>query len=153
MTSVELEPVRQTSSIVALPPRQASPIAPHAGQHGAYFMDDPAYAEPGGFWVAGGARRASLLLSRPPVHALMAHGTTRQIFLRNVPVENTVTIEVGAERHEVHLAPREETAIEWPAANRERDVVLRIQPARRASLAARSRQRRKRFLGCWVEIR
>lgn len=110
-----------------------------------YFMDDLAYPEPSGFWVAAG-RAARMVVAN--------YGTRRDMFLRNTPVDNVVTIDVDDERHEIRLRPREETMIALPRTSRKPDAVVRIQTQnglRPSQLDPRSPD--KRYLGCWVEIR
>ena len=67
-------------------------------------MDDFAYAEPSGFWVAG-KRSTQVVLSTDSMSA-------RHLFLRNIPFENRLRISIGSDRREIVLNPREETEIE-----------------------------------------
>jgi hypothetical protein len=111
----------------------------------AYFMDDNAFAEPQGFWVAGGHR----------ARVVVAGGVEpRRLLLRNAPVENLVRIEVddGAYRQELCLRPAEETTIALPHTNAD-DVVVAIRSAhgfRPAQVDPGSGD--TRYLGCWVEL-
>ena len=112
---------------------------------GAYFLDENAYPEPSGLWVAGG-RAAQILVESP--------GTELRLFLRNAPVDNTVTIDVDGTRHEVQLREREETIITLPRPNPGPYVLLRIHPRAgfRPSQADPANED-LRYLGCWVEFR
>jgi hypothetical protein len=82
----------------------------------AFFLDDRAYAEPSGFWVAG-ARETQLVLAPDSFRGPQA------LLLRNAPVENTVTLEISGRRETIVLAPGEERRIDVP-----------IDPARGAAL-------------------
>ena len=111
----------------------------------AYFEDDLTYPEPSGFWVAGG-RRTRIVLA--------ATGDVRELFVRNVPLDNVLTIEVDGTRQEVALASREERIVQLPPANGRRDRRLTI----RTRTGIRPSQLNPgsadlRFLGCWIEIR
>jgi hypothetical protein len=111
----------------------------------AFFMDDHAYPEAGGFWVAGG-RTAEVVIA--------GSGTEREVFLRNTPLDNSVVIDLDGERHELVLRPREETALRVRLQAAAADAVLRVRPrqgVRPSQLDSNSAD--KRYLGCWVEIR
>jgi hypothetical protein len=111
----------------------------------AFFIDDHAYPEPGGFWVAGG-HTAEVVIA--------GTGTERELFLRNTPLDNIVVIDLDGERHEVALRAREETTIRFRRRTVDTDAVLRIRPrqgVRPSQLDPGNAD--KRYLGCWVEIR
>jgi hypothetical protein len=116
-----------------------------------FFMDDYAYAEPSGFWVAGG-RTAEIVLGVDSRSSTL--DAPRRVFLRNIPLENHLTIAVDGVRHEVPLQPREEAEIDLPPSRRSADVVLRLESVAgiRPSQADPG-SRDLRYLGCWVEIR
>ena len=122
-------------------------IARRAASYGstrAFFMDDFAYAEPSGFWLAG-KRRAQVVLSTDSMAA-------RRLFFRNIPFENHLTISVAGERRELSLKPREETEIELPVTPL--DIVLRLETDAGIRLSQMDPGNMDfRFLGCWVEIR
>ena len=110
-----------------------------------YFMDDHAYAEPSGFWVAGGYT-ARVVVAQP--------GAPLQLFLRNAPVENDITIEADGTRRSIHLRAGEETAMSLPPPTPGRDTLLSV----RTSSGFRPSQmdpgnQDLRQLGCWVEVR
>jgi hypothetical protein len=77
------------------------------GSAAAFFLDDRVYAEPSGFWVA--AARGTRLVLAPD-----ARRGPLSLVLRNAPVENTVTVELGGGREVLTLAPGEERRIDVP---------------------------------------
>jgi hypothetical protein len=111
----------------------------------AYFEDDLAYPEPSGFWIAGG-RRTRIVLANA--------GRVRELFVRNVPLNNVLAIDIDGVRQELALAPGEERTIQLlPAPGRpDRRMTIRtrtgIRPSRLDPGSADLR-----FLGCWMEIR
>jgi hypothetical protein len=142
VSSVELEPI---PSVNATAPGVAA--SAHRGVHypssDVFFLDENAYPEPTGFWVAGARTTRVVTVS-----------TGFDVFLRNAPVDNTVTIEVDGERHDVALGPGEERTIALP----------RTRPGPYASVRLTSGSgfrpseqdpgnRDLRYLGCWVESR
>src|SRR6185503_10026124 len=88
------------------------------GSTRAFFMDDFAYAEAAGFWVAG-KRRAQIVLSSD------SPSERRRLYLRNIPFANHLRISIGGERRDISLNPREETEIELPSTPL--DIVLRVE--------------------------
>jgi hypothetical protein len=115
------------------------------GSTRAFFMDDFAYAETSGFWVAG-KRRAQVVLSTDST------SERRRLYVRNIPFENHLRISIAGERHDISLNSREETEIELPPAAL--DIVLGVE----TDAGIRPSQMDPgnvdfRFLGCWVEIR
>jgi hypothetical protein len=111
----------------------------------AYFLDDLAYPEPSGFWIAGG-RRTDIMLAD--------YGQGRDFVLRNAPVDNTVTIEIGGQRREIALRPNEETTIHLPGSPAGPDAWLRLHSrmgVRPSQLDPSSGD--MRYLSCWVQIR
>jgi hypothetical protein len=137
--------------VSVVPPSQVltSEYARRAVRYGTstvFFLDDRIFPEPEAFWV-GGARHSSLVvqLDKP------ARSVT--LLVRNAPVDNRVLMESGTWRENLHLAPGEE-----------RQVVLPIDPLRRAALvtftaasgfrpsAADPKSRDDRFLGVWVRV-
>jgi hypothetical protein len=108
-----------------------------------YFLDDRAFPEPSGFWVAG-ARATSVAIGpdTPRPVALM---------LRNGPAANAVAVESGSWRQEVPLAANEERRIDLPAGAAVPGVMVRI----RSSSGFRPSEgtppsRDTRFLGVFV---
>ena len=145
LAAVELEPVLQG------PLAQRGPFENRAARTGAryrlaetYFLDEHAYAEPQGLWVAGG-EAASMVIAN--------HVGPLQLFLRNAPVPNRVTIELEGERQQLDLGPGEEKTIVLPKTG-QKDISLRVE----ATNGFRPWQTDHsnadmRLLGCWVEIR
>jgi len=108
-------------------------------------MDDFAYAEAAGFWVAG-KRRAQIVLSSD------SPSERRRLYLRNIPFANHLRISIGGERRDISLNPREETEIELPSTPL--DIVLRVETDAGIRPSQMEPQNIDfRFLGCWVEIR
>ena len=115
------------------------------GSTRAFFMDDFAYAEAAGFWVAG-KRRAQIVLSSD------SPSERRRLYLRNIPFANHLRISIGGERRDISLNPREETEIELPSTPL--DIVLRVETDAGIRPSQMEPQNIDfRFLGCWVEIR
>ena len=111
----------------------------------AYFEDDLTYPEPSGFWVAGG-RRTRIVLA--------AAGEVRELFVRNVPLDNVLTIDIDGARQELALGSREERIIQLPPANgrSDRRLTLRTRTGIRPS-QLNPGSADLRFLGCWIEVR
>jgi hypothetical protein len=119
--------------------------AAHYQAADAFFLDENAYPEPTGFWVAGG-RIARVIV-----------GNSAQEFelvVRNAPVDNKVTIDVDDESNELSLGPGEERMVTLPKARRGPYRVLRIMSKNgfRPSEADPGNTD-LRYLGCWVQSR
>jgi hypothetical protein len=128
-------------------PSNASGLAHRAARYpggAALFLDDNAYPEPTGFWVAGG-RTAAIV-------AALSAGEL-ELFVRNAAVENTVRIEFPVSTETLRLAPGEEQVVPI-AAGGARDLIVRIssQSGFRPSQAEPG-NRDLRYLGCWIELR
>ncbi len=104
LDGIRLRPLRLAMSPVT---REMARRAVRYGGLVVFLLDERAYPEPSGFWVAG-ARATSVVLApdnrRGPLWLL----------LRNAPVENTVTLEFGGRREAIVLTPGEERRIEVP---------------------------------------
>jgi len=153
------EGARRTISAVELEPARLGPpfvraivgtsrLARQAARYGAvdaFFMDQSAYPEPSGFWVAGG-HAAEIVFAN--------NGAPLHLFLRNARVGNVVTIEVGGERQELSLRAREERTMALPRPSGAAGVLVRIHSRSgfRPSEADPANAD-LRYLGCWVEIR
>jgi hypothetical protein len=108
------------------------------------FLDERSFPEPEAFWVEGS--RSTGVVFHPDEAR-----STLDLFLRNAPVENRLTIQAGAWREEWPLAPGEERRVRIP-----------LDPARGATLvrfaassgfrpsAVDSTSRDDRFLGVWI---
>jgi hypothetical protein len=145
LASVELDAVLQG------PGNERGPFENRKGRAGAryrlaetYFLDEHVYPEPQGLWIEGG-EAASMVIAN--------HVGPLQLFLRNAPVSNRVTLEFNGERQQVDLGPGEEKTIVLPKRG-SNDVSLRIgttngfRPWQTDHANADMR-----FLGCWVELR
>jgi hypothetical protein len=105
LDGVALRPITLDSAPVT------TSIARHAVRYGGtviFFLDDRAFPEPSGFWV-GGERDTRVVLAPDEPRG------TVWLILRNAPVENTVTLEVGERREEIVLKPGEERRLQMPA--------------------------------------
>ena len=80
----ELRPVTRASAAIT-PEVAGAPCATASSVF--YFLDDRAYPEPSGFWVAG--ERETALAIQPDVPRPVS------LLLRNGAADNTVTIEVA----------------------------------------------------------
>ena len=111
-----------------------------------FLMDGSAWVEPSGVWVSAGSEVefAVAVASPAPV----------QLFVRNGPVENTVTLESGSWRESLTLRPGEERLMQLPIDANRRMTPLRVQASRgfRPSDVDRSSEDR-RLLGVWIETR
>jgi hypothetical protein len=112
----------------------------------AYFMTESAYVEPTGFWIRA-ASDAELVLE--------PEGSDQPVTLhaRNGPIDNRVSVAVGAWREEHRLAPGEELNIHLPVS---RDRLTRVtlhaeRGFRPFEIDPDNRDRRS--LGCWFAIR
>jgi hypothetical protein len=109
-----------------------------------FFLDDHAYPEPTGFWVAGG-RESTVVLS--------THAATQGLFVRNAPISNRVTIDIDGQAKTLTLAPGEEQLIPLPRTDLSGfRVRITSQSGFRPS-TAESGSTDMRYLGCWIELR
>lgn len=108
----------------------------------AFFIDDNAYAEPTGFWIAGG-RRARIVIARDRPQLTL--------FIRNAPVENVVTIETDGIRQELVLAGGEER--ELPFNGRSLSMVRVTSASGFRPSQVEPGNKDLRYLGCWLELR
>ncbi|HEX7798282.1 MAG TPA: hypothetical protein VF456_28155 [Vicinamibacterales bacterium] len=109
-----------------------------------FFLDEHAYPEPIGFWVAGG-RESTVVLA--------THTATQGLFVRNAPISNHVTIDVDGHAQELTLAPGEEQLVALPRADLSGlRVRITSQSGFRPSTAEPG-STDMRYLGCWIELR
>ncbi len=145
ISSVELEPVHPAESSGSAAAGGTAHRGVRYASSDTFFLDENAYPEPTGFWVAGGRTARTVIASE---------GQKLELFLRNAPVDNTVVIDIDGERHELTLGPREERVV----------ALARVRPGPYASVRVTSRSgfrpseldtgsRDLRYLGCWVEPR
>lgn len=119
------------------------------GEFAVYFADDQAFPEASGFWVRGGAE--ATIGVQPPMAA-----TPVDLFLRNAPVANRVSVASGDWQEALDLAPGEERAVRLPSgeASFPTAFTVRIHPehgVRPADLEPGNRD--LRTLGVWAEVR
>ena len=116
------------------------------GPTSVFLLDGSAWVEPSGVWVsAGSAVDFAVAVDQPaPV----------QLFVRNGPVDNAVTLESGAWRETLTLRPGEERLMQLPIDANRRTTPLRVQASRgfRPSDVERGSDDR-RMLGVWIETR
>ena len=111
-----------------------------------FLIDGTAYMEPSGAWVPG--RDDAMFLIEPDP------GAPIRLFLRNIPLENRVTLVSGAWRQEMALSPREERAIDLPSEPGQPRVVLHVTSAAGARpVDVEPGSTDRRLLGCWIGIR
>jgi hypothetical protein len=143
---IELQPLQ----ILSGRDRAASGSARQAARYGrtrAYFLDDRAFVEPTGFWVAGGA--SASIVADPD-----ARRQGLRLFLRNAPVENRLTIEVEGRQEAIEVKPREERIVDVAVSGGRRAVLVRLGTERGFTPAlGEPGSSDFRFLGCWIEIR
>jgi hypothetical protein len=142
----------QLRSIELRPLARAEPVSPAVarravryGTAAAFFLDDRAFPEPAGFWVAG-ARETSLVV-RPDQPRPVA------VQLRNGAAENVVALESGRWREEIMLKPGEERRVDIPLDPARGAAPLRIRSAagfRPSEVDPGSRD--TRFLGVFVRL-
>ena len=117
----------------------------------AYFFDDGAFPEPDAFWVHG-ARAAVVAIDTPGEPSV--GGRAVELWLRNAPVENRVTLETGEWREELTLRPGEERTVDVPRSTDRTATLVRIAAASGFRPVERDPSNLdKRFLGVWVQIR
>jgi hypothetical protein len=143
--SVVLEP----QSIVPAARRLTDRVARRAVRYretSVFFLDDRSFPEPEAFWV-GGSRQSTIVLQphRP--------ATAVEFVMRNAPVENRISLESGAWREDMTLAPDEERRIRIPLTADTGAAVVTISSQsgfRPSEVVPDSRD--DRFLGVWVRI-
>jgi hypothetical protein len=109
-----------------------------------FFLDEHAYPEPTGFWVAGG-RESTMVLS--------THAATQGLFVRNAPIANHVTVDVDGHDQELTLAAGQEQLVPLPRTDLSGlRVRITSQSGFRPS-TAESGSTDTRYLGCWIELR
>jgi hypothetical protein len=137
--------------LAIVPPRSrlTSETAAHAVRYGTstvYFLDDRSFPEPDAFWVGGG--RQSTIVIQPDTP-----GARVTLFVRNAPVENTLSMDSGAWHTQVALAPREERRLDVPFDASRGAALVRISSSggfRPSAVEPTSRD--NRFLGVWMKV-
>jgi hypothetical protein len=111
-----------------------------------FFLDDGVFAEEPGFWVRGNMTASFVVSSRV--------AGSRQLFLRNSPEANDVTITIDGRDERLSLQPREERVV--PLTLRTPDGVALVSlrsPAGFHPSDLEPGSTDTRFLGVWVELR
>lgn len=148
VVSARLQPIEPDHRASSTPGAASGSQASRAARYptaDTFFLDDNAYPEPTGFWIAGG-RRARLVIARgsSPLH----------LFVRNAAVENTVTIEMDGTRQDMTLAAGEERELPMTSPLGSTISTLRVTSAsgfRPSQLEPGNKD--LRYLGCWIELR
>jgi hypothetical protein len=110
-----------------------------------FFLDDRAFPEPSGFWVAG-ARQTTVVIQPD-------RGAGVSLMLRNGECDNVVTVESGKWRDEFAMMPGEERRIDVPADAPVGASLVRIRSSagfRPSEVDQNSRD--TRFLGVFVRF-
>jgi hypothetical protein len=110
-----------------------------------FFLDEQAYPEPTGFWVAGG---------RTAVVTIANRGDHQELHVRNAPVDNQIVVSVNGEMQELTLGPGEERQVTLPHTPDGRPLRVRITSRngfRPSTTEPGSAD--LRYLGCWVDMR
>jgi hypothetical protein len=142
--ALTIEPV----SVLPATSRLATEFARRAVRYGhtsVYFLDERSFPEPEAFWI-GGQRNSTVALQPDS-------GDSVTLLMRNAPVENQVTLESGAWRDAMSLAPGEERRIQVPV-DRSRGaalVTVTTSTGFRPS-AVDPKSRDDRFLGVYVKV-
>ena len=111
-----------------------------------FLLDGDAWVEPVGTWVAGGSNAEFAIAPDPQ--------SSFQLFLRNGPVANTVTLESAGWREIFMFEPGAERFVQIPADRRRRATLLAVAATngfRPADVDPKSED--VRFLGVWIETR
>jgi hypothetical protein len=111
-----------------------------------FLLSGRAYLEREGVWVGGPGTTRFVVTPDP--------GSPIQLFIRNAPTENEVTLTSGTWRQEIALHPGEERLVRIPGGMSALGVKLMIDNAagtRPMDFAPPSRD--ARYLGCWIELR
>jgi hypothetical protein len=144
VTSVVVQPLG-----LAATPKLTGEYARRAVRYGratVYFLDERSFPEPEAVWV-GGARRSSWVIQPDDRRDRV------DLLLRNAPVENRLTIEIGKWREELALGPGEERRVRVPldGARGATLVTFAASTGFRPS-AVEPGSRDDRFLGVWVRV-
>jgi hypothetical protein len=110
-----------------------------------YFLDDVAFAEPGGFWVGGGAWTSIVVAPDRPSSSVT-------LSIRNVSVPNEVTVMSGRWHDApLELSPGEERVIRVPIDASRNAGLLRLRTSS-GSRPSDDGSRDDRFLGVFVRV-
>jgi hypothetical protein len=113
----------------------------------AFFFDDGAFPEEPGVWIRGNAESTIAVTLAEP-------GAVLQLFLRNAPVKNRLTVDVDGERSVIELQPGEERTLPLQVSGTRAASLIRFRTDtgfRPSEVEPGSTD--NRFLGTWVEFR
>ena len=140
-------------SIVGSSHRRTPGEPQHIARYGpavVFLMTGSAYMERTGAWVAGSSSADFVIAPDSDARGAHVH-----LFVRNPPIDNTVTLEGDNWHQELTLRPGEERLVSLPAPSSDSGgLSLRVTAAR----GARPKEFEPgstdaRLLGCWIEIR
>jgi hypothetical protein len=112
-----------------------------------FFLDDRSFAEPEGFWV-GGSRESAFVVQADRPHSSV------ELYLRNAPIENRLTLASGQWQEVFTLAPGEERMVQVPLAPGQSAVLVTATTTagfRPSESTPGSRD--ERFLGVWLSTK
>jgi hypothetical protein len=120
--------------------------AAHYGLATVFLMRGDAWMEPAGTWVAGGSNAEFAIA--PDAQS------TLQLFMRNGPVANRVTLESATWKETLTLEPGAERTLPLPKDRRRLAIPLKVTATtgfRPADFNPKTED--VRFLGVWIETR
>jgi hypothetical protein len=120
--------------------------AAHYGLATVFLMRGDAWMEPMGTWVAGGSNAEFAIAPDPQ--------STLELFMRNGPVANRVTLESATWKETLTLEPGAERTLPLPRDRRRLAIPLKVTAAtgfRPADFNPKTED--VRFLGVWIETR
>ena len=142
LQAVELRPIAAERARLS---RAVARRAVGYGAASAFFLDDRAFPEPSGFWVAG---------SRETAVVIQPDGDRKvSLILRNGPGDNVITLESGQWRDEFAMLSGNEQRIDIPREGAARATLVRIRSSagfRPSEVDPTSRD--TRFLGVFVRL-
>jgi hypothetical protein len=130
-------------------PARSSDLARRAvryGESGAFFLDEMSYAEPGGFWVVGGAETTVVIAPDHPAAAI-------PLWIRNGTAINVVALDSGVWRTTVRFLAGEERRVDVPVTAAQTSARVRINSAATFRPSdADPNSRDTRLLGVFVRL-
>ncbi|HEY7059762.1 MAG TPA: hypothetical protein VH458_24675 [Vicinamibacterales bacterium] len=144
LNAIEIRPVRLVGASAQVTNRTAF-RAVRYGETTVFFLDDRVFPEPAAFWVRGAGEAAVVIEA--------ARGSASQpLLLRNVPVENTVTLSSGSWRIRYRMNPGEQRLVDVPIEPARGSALVKISSAAGFSPAASDASSRDgRYLGVYVQ--
>jgi hypothetical protein len=144
LNAIEIRPLRLLGASEQVTNRTAF-RAVRYGETTVFFLDDRVFPEPAAFWVRG-AGEATVVIEA-------ARGSASQpLLLRNVPVENTVTLLSGTWRVRYRMNAGEQRLVDVPIDPARGSALVKISSAAGFSPAASDASSRDgRYLGVYVQ--